>query len=258
MKILLRAYGLLLAVFMLAPLVLIVWMSFTPDEFFKLPTREFTLRWYRQVFAHPGFVDAFVLSMRLAVVSALVASVLAFFAAYAIVRFDFPGRGALDALFMSPMIVPAVVFGIAVLQFLNRFGLYNTFASLVAAHVIVVVPFALRAINAALREVPQELEWAAMNLGASRLRALRSVTLPIALKGVAAGFIFAFIMSFDEVTVTIFMTGPAYQTLPLRIYNYLSDQVDPTVAAVSSLLILLSLVLILILDRVGGLKTMSK
>ena len=258
MKILLRAYGLLLAVFMLAPLVLIVWMSFTPDEFFKLPTHEFTLRWYRQVFAHPGFVDAFVLSLRLAVVSALVASVLAFFAAYAIVRFDFPGRGALDALFMSPMIVPAVVFGIAVLQFLNRFGLYNTFASLVAAHVIVVVPFALRAINAALREVPQELEWAAMNLGASRLRALRSVTLPIALKGVAAGFIFAFIMSFDEVTVTIFMTGPAYQTLPLRIYNYLSDQVDPTVAAVSSLLILLSLVLILILDRVGGLRTMSK
>ena len=159
---------------------------------------------------------------------------------------------------MSPLLVPEVAYGVAVLQFLNRFGLYNTFASLVAAHVIVVVPFALRAINAALREVPQELEWAAMNLGASRLRALRSVTLPIALKGVAAGFIFAFIMSFDEVTVTIFMTGPAYQTLPLRIYNYLSDQVDPTVAAVSSLLILLSLVLILILDRVGGLKTMSK
>ncbi|MGE0314056.1 MAG: ABC transporter permease [Lautropia sp.] len=258
MKTLLRVHALLLAVFMLAPLVLIVWMSFTPDEFFKLPTDEFTLRWYRQIFAHPGFVDAFFLSLRLAVVSGLVASVLAFFAAYAIVRFDFPGRGALDALFMSPMIVPAVVFGIAVLQFLNRFGLYNTFASLVAAHVIVVVPFALRAVNAALREVPQELEWAAMNLGASRLRALRSVTLPIALKGVAAGFVFAFIMSFDEVTVTIFMTGPAYQTLPLRIYNYLSDQVDPTVAAVSSLLILLSLVVILVLDRVGGLKTMSK
>lgn len=258
MKNLLRAYCLLLGVFMLAPLVLIVWMSFTPNEFFVLPTREFTLRWYRQIFAHPGFVDAFFLSLRLAIVSALVASVLAFLAAYAIVRFEFPGRGALDALFMSPMIVPAVVFGIAVLQFLNRLGLYNTFASLVAAHVIVVVPFALRAINAALREVPQELEWAAMNLGASRLRALRSVTLPIALKGVAAGFIFAFIMSFDEVTVTIFMTGPAYQTLPLRIYNYLSDQVDPTVAAVSSLLILMSLVLILILDRVGGLKAVSK
>lgn len=258
MRLVLRAYCLLLAVFMLAPLVLIVWMSFTPTEFFVPPTREFTLRWYRQIFAHPGFVDAFFLSLRLALVSAAIASVLAFLAAYAIVRFEFPGRATLDALFMSPMIVPAVVFGIASLQFLNRLGLYNTFASVVAAHVVVVVPFALRAINAALREVPQELEWAAMNLGASRLRALLSVTLPIALKGVAAGFVFAFIMSFDEVTVTIFMTGPAYQTLPLRIYNYLSDQVDPTVAAVSSLLILMSLALILLLDRIGGLKAMSK
>src|SRR5690606_10033795 len=119
---------------------------------------------------------------------------------------------------------------------------------------IVVIPFAMRAINAALREVPRELEWAAMNLGASRLRALWRVTLPISLRGVAAGFIFAFIMSFDEVTVTIFMTGPAYQTLPMRIYNYLSDQVDPTVAAVSSLLIVMSVILILVLDRMGGLK----
>lgn len=258
MKIVLRLYCYLLAIFILAPLVLIVWMSFTPDEFFTLPTSEFTLRWYRQIFAHPGFVNAFFLSLRLAVVSALVASTLAFLAAYAIVRFEFPGRNALDALFMSPLIIPAVVFGIAMLQFLNRFGLYNTFVSLVAAHVIVVIPFAIRAINAALREVPKELEWAAMNLGASRLRALWKVTLPISLKGVAAGFIFAFIMSFDEVTVTIFMTGPAYQTLPMRIYNYLSDQVDPTVAAVSSLLIVMSLVLILILDRIGGLKAVSK
>jgi len=258
MRMVLRIYCILLAIFMLAPMVLIVWMSFTPDEFFTLPTSEFTLRWYRQIFAHPGFVDAFLLSLRLAVVSALVASVLAFLAAYAIVRFEFPGRAALDALFMSPLIIPAVVFGIAMLQFLNRFGLYNTFVSLVAAHVIVVIPFAIRAINAALREVPKELEWAAMNLGASRLRALWRVTLPISLKGVAAGFIFAFIMSFDEVTVTIFMTGPAYQTLPMRIYNYLSDQVDPTVAAVSSLLILMSLALILILDRIGGLKAVSK
>lgn len=258
MNLALRIYAYAIAAFMLAPLVLIVWMSFTPDEFFTLPTDDFTLRWYRQIFEHPGFVNAFFLSLRLAVLSALLATALSFLASYAIVRFEFPGRGALDALFMSPLVIPAVVFGIAMLQFLNRLGFYNTFASLVATHVIVILPFAIRAINAALREVPRELEWAAMNLGASRLRALWRVTLPISLRGVAAGFIFAFIMSFDEVTVTIFMTGPAYQTLPIRIYNYLSDQVDPTVAAVSSLLILMSLALILILDRIGGLKAVSK
>ena len=254
----LRCYSYAIAGFMLAPLVLIVWMSFTPVEFFVLPTDEFSLRWYRQIFVHPGFTNAFLLSLRLALLSALIATTLSFLAAYALVRFKFPGRRVLDAFFMSPLLIPAVVFGIALLQFLNRLGLYNTFASLVAAHVIVVIPFAVRAIDAALRDVPQELEWAAMNLGASRLRALWRVTLPLSIRGAFAGFIFAFIMSFDEVTVTIFMNGPAYQTLPIRIYNYLSDQVDPTVAAVSALLILMSLGLILILDRIGGLKMFEK
>ncbi|SLN64519.1 ABC transporter permease [Oceanibacterium hippocampi] len=258
MKLFFRLYAYAIAVFMLAPLVLIVWMSFTPDEFFKLPFNEFSLRWYGQIFEHPGFVDAFFLSVRLAVLSSLIATAFSFLAAYSLVRFVFPGRRILDAFFMSPLLIPAVVFGIAMLQFLNRMGLYNSFTSLVLTHVIVVTPFAIRAIDAALRDVPRELEWAAMNLGASRLRAMWLVTLPMSLRGVAAGFIFAFIMSFDEVTVTIFMTGPAHQTLPIRIYNYLSDQVDPTVAAVSALLILMSLALVLVLDRIGGLKTFTK
>jgi putative spermidine/putrescine transport system permease protein len=257
MKLLLRIYTYTVAVFMLSPLVLIVWMSFTPSEYFSLPIHDFTLRWYRAVFEHSGFPGAFLLSLRLAIISALIASVLSFLAGYSIVRFNFRGRAFLDAFFMSPLVIPAVVFGIAVLQFLNRVGLYNTFFSLVAAHVIVIMPFAIRAIDAALRDVPRELEWMAMNLGASRLRALWSVTLPLAIRGVLAGFVFAFIISFDEVTVTIFATGPAYQTLPIRIYNYLSDQVDPTVAAVSALLILMSLVLILLLDKLGGLKSLT-
>lgn len=257
MKLLLRIYAYVIAIFMLSPLILIVWMSFTPDEYFALPLHDFTLRWYRAVFERSGFPGAFLLSLRLAIISALVASVLSFLAGYALVRFNFRGRAFLDALFMSPLVIPAVVFGIAVLQFLNRVGLYNTFFSLVAAHVIVIMPFAIRAIDAALRDVPQELEWMAMNLGASRLRALWSVTLPLAIRGVLAGFVFAFIISFDEVTVTIFATGPAYQTLPIRIYNYLSDQVDPTVAAVSALLILMSLVLVLLLDKLGGLKSLT-
>ncbi|WP_340108257.1 ABC transporter permease [Pikeienuella sp. HZG-20] len=258
MSIFLRVYAYLIAAFMLAPLVLIVWMSFTPREFFVLPTSEFSLRWYRQIFEHSGFMDAFMLSVRLALISSIIATTLSFFAAYALVRFTFTGKRVLDAYFMSPLLIPAVVLGIAMLQFLNGVGLYNTFVSLVATHVVVITPFAIRAIDAALRDVPKELEWAAMNLGASRVRALWRVTLPLSLRGVAAGFIFAFIMSFDEVTVTIFMTGPSYQTLPLRIYNYLSDQVDPTVAAVSSLLILLSLALILILERIGGLRSFVK
>ena len=229
-------------------------MSFTPSGGFTLPGWSWSLRWYRAVFTYPGFVDAFFLSLRLALTSALIASVLGFAAVYAMRRFPFPGRDLVDALFMSPLLVPAVVFGIALLQFLNRHGLYNSFAGLVAAHVVVVAPFVVRAIGAALHDVPYQLEWAAMSLGASLPVVVWRVTLPLAARGGLAGFLFAFIISFDEVTVTLFVTGPAYQTLPVRLYNYLTDQVDPTIAAISSMLIAMSLVLILALNRLGGLR----
>jgi putative spermidine/putrescine transport system permease protein len=113
-------------------------------------------------------------------------------------------------------------------------------------------------LQASLREVPIEVEWAAMNLGASPPSVLWRVVLPIASRATAAAFLLAFLMSFSEVTVTIFMTGPAYQTLPVRIYNYLTDQVDPTVAAVSAILIGLSLVLVFLLDRLVGLSALRK
>ncbi len=250
----LRIFNWLMAAVMLAPLVLIVWMSFTPAAFFRLPFGEFSLRWYREAFNYPGFLNSFLLSARLAGVSAALATMLAFLAAYGLVRFRFPGKGALDALFMSPLLVPGVVYGIAMLQFVNALGLYNTFWALALAHVAIVTPYALRTIHAQLRAVPEDLEWAARTLGATRWRTLLRVTLPLCARGVLSGFILAFLISFAEVTVSIFMTGPAYQTLPIRIYNYLTDQIDPTVAAISAMLIGLSLALILVLDRAGGLR----
>jgi len=254
----LRAVNGLMVAFMLAPLALIVWMSFTPDAFFSLPVQTFSLRWYQEIFAYPGFVNAFLLSLELGLVAGAVATVLGFLAAYALVRFRFPGRAALDAFFMSPLLIPAVVFGIAMLQFVNRLRLYNACAGLVATHVVVVVPYTVRVIGTALRAVPEEVEWAAMNLGARRGTMLWRITLPLARRGMLAAFLFAFILSFDEVTVTLFMTGPAYQTLPIRIYNYLTDQVDPTVAAISTLLLVMSGVLILALDRIVGLDTLGR
>jgi putative spermidine/putrescine transport system permease protein len=107
----------------------------------------------------------------------------------------------------------------------------------------------------ALKAVPIEVEWAAMNLGASRIRTLVSIVIPVARRGAISAFLLCFLMSFSEVTVTIFVAGPSQQTLPVRIYNYLTDQVDPTVAAISSMIIFLTLALMLILDRLGGLRT---
>lgn len=252
-------FNAVMLVFMLAPLAMIVWMSFTPGEVLVVPFADFSLRWYRSVFAYPGFANAFVLSVKLALVSGAIATALSFIAAYGLARGRrFPGVDLASGLFLSPLLIPAVVFGIAMLQFVNAIGLYNTFLSLVLGHVVVITPFAIRTLQTSLASVPLEVEWAAMTLGASRFSVLWRIVLPTCARGLVAAFLLAFLMSFSEVTVTIFMTGPAFQTLPVRIYNYLTDQVDPTVAAVSTMLIAASLVLILLLDRLGGLTTIRK
>jgi putative spermidine/putrescine transport system permease protein len=250
-----RAVNAAMLTAMLAPIVLMVWMSFTPFAYFVLPVTHFSLRWYREALSYPGFVDAFGLSAELAVLAAALAVAAAFPAAYGLARYRLPpGAAAWLGLFTAPLLVPAVVFGIAMLQFVNRLGLYNRLAGLVLAHAVVVTPFAIRSLYAALQAVPEEIEWAAMVLGAARWRMLLAITVPLCAHGMVTAFLFCSLLSFSEVTMTIFMTGPALQTLPVRIYSYMSDRIDPTVAAVSSLVILVSLLLVLALNLLGGLQ----
>jgi putative spermidine/putrescine transport system permease protein len=248
------AINVLMLVFMLAPIVLVVWMSFTPAAFFVLPTTQFSLRWYEEALSYPGFVDAFFLSIELAAIASLVAIAASFLAAYGLVRFRPPGSAALMAFFLSPLLVPAVVFGIAMLQFVNLLGLYNSLFGLALAHAVVVTPYAMRSLEVTLRTVPEEMEWAAMVLGSSRVRTLLRVTLPLCARGLVTAFLFCFLLSFSEVTLTIFMAGPSLQTLPVRLYTYMSDRVDPTVAAVSSLVVLISLALVLSVGLIGGVR----
>lgn len=241
----------------LAPVILVVWMSFTPTMLLQPPLRDFSLRWYEAVFDSSGFLDAAWLSARLALSAAALAVAASFLAVYGMARFRPPGARGLLHLFTAPLVVPAVVFGIAALQFANRLGLYGSFAALLLAHVVLATPFAVRALGPALADAPAELEWAAMSLGAPRWRAILAITLPLMSRGLVASFLLCFLVSFSEVTVTLFMTGPQHQTLPVRIFNYVSDRIDPTVAAVSSLVILATVLLVLVLDRLGGFRSMG-
>jgi putative spermidine/putrescine transport system permease protein len=243
---------------MLAPIVLVVWMSFTPLAYFVLPITSFSLRWYREALSYPGFIDGFMLSTELAAMAALLAVTCAFLAAYGLARYPLPGKAALLAFFTSPLLVPAVVFGIAALQFVNHIGLYNRLVGLVLAHMVVVTPYAIRTLHTALAAVPEEMEWAAMALGAPRLRMLTHITVPLCARGLITAFLFCFLLSFSEVTMTIFMTGPALQTLPIRIYSYMSDRIDPMVATVSSLVVFVSLLVVLALSAVQGVRRMIR
>lgn len=243
----------LFVLFMVAPLAIVCVVAFTPEGYLSLPTRGPSLRWFRAILDYPEFIRAFRDSLWLAGLSSTLAIGLAVPAALAIARYRFPGREALTALFMSPLMVPHVVLGIAFLRFFTQIGISGSFIGLVLSHVIVIIPFALRLVLAASYGIDQRIEHAAVSLGAGHLTVFRRVTLPLILPGVVSGWLLAAINSFDEVTMTVFIASPATVTLPVRMFLYIQDNIDPLIAAVSACLIAFTAALLLALDRLYGL-----
>lgn len=243
----------LFIVFMLAPLAIVCIVAFTPEGYLSLPTRGPSLRWFKTIFDYPEFLRAFRDSLWLAALSSTIAISLAVPAALAIARYRFPGREAMTALFMSPLMVPHVVLGIAFLRFFTQIGLSGTFTGLVMSHVIVILPFALRLVLAASYGIDRRIEHAATSLGAGHATVFRRITLPLILPGVVSGWLLAAINSFDEVTMTVFIASPATTTLPVRMFLYIQDNIDPLIAAVSACLIALTAVMLFALDRLFGL-----
>lgn len=239
--------------FVLAPLVVICLVAFTPENTLSIPTTSFSLRWFQAIFAHPDFVASFGNSLWLATLAATIAVLLSVPAALAIDRYSFPGRDALNALFLSPLIIPHLVLGVAFLRLFALIGGTGSFAWLVATHVIVITPYVLRLVMAAFTGLDRSAEQAALTLGASHMTVFRRVTAPMILPGITGGWLLAFINSFDELTMSIFVTSPQTVTLPVRMYMYATESIDPMMAAVSALMIALTAVAMLVLDRAFGL-----
>jgi putative spermidine/putrescine transport system permease protein len=244
----------LFVIFVLAPMLVVCAVAFTPLGFLSLPTQGLSLRWFRAIGNNPEFVDAFWTSLWLGALSASIAIAATVPCALAVARYRFPGRDALVAFLQSPLMIPPVVLGIAFLRFFTEIGLSGTFLGLVLSHVIVVMPFALRLVIAAASGSDPQLEQAAVSLGASTWQSFRRVTLPLILPGVVSGWVLAFITSFDEVTMTVFIASPRTTTLPVRLFLYIQDNIDPLVAAVSAALIFLTIAAMLLLDRLYGLE----
>lgn len=243
----------LVMLFMLAPLLVVCLVAFTPENTLSLPTAGFSLRWFEAVFERQDFLDAFLNSLRLAAIAATLATLIAVPAALAITRYRFPGRGLLNGLFLSPIIIPHLVLGVALLRLFALIGVNGSFSWLVLAHVLVITPYVLRLVLAAAIGMDRSAEHAALSLGAGRIALFCRITLPMILPGVAGGWLLAFINSFDEVTLSIFVTSPATQTLPVRMYVYATESIDPMMAAVSALVIALTAATMILLDRIYGL-----
>jgi putative spermidine/putrescine transport system permease protein len=251
---LLRAFTYGMMGILLLPMAVIVITSFTTAGYVSFPPPGLTLRWYEEALKKREFLDSFYLSLLVAAVTALVATGLGTVVAVGIVRHRFPGRELVNAFFMSPLILPTVVIGIALLQFYNQIRLGSTVAGLIVGHVIITTPYAIRLVAASLTGLDRSIELAARNLGAAPGRAFLKVTLPLILPGITAGAIFAFITSFDNVTVSIFLATPRMVTLPVRIYNYWDQVIFPWLFAICTLIILWTCLLIALTERVIGLR----
>ena len=244
----------LFVVFMLAPIVVVCLVAFTPEGFLSIPTSRFSLRWFREIANYPEFANAFAMSIWLGALASCVTLLFAVPAALAIARYRFPGREALSALFLSPLMIPHVVLGIAFLRFFTWIGIGGTFAALVIAHVVVVFPFALRLTLAAATSMDRSVEMAAISLGADGWTLFRRITLAAILPGVISGWALAFIQSFDDLTMTVFLAAPATETLPVRMFLYIQDNIDPLVTSVSASVIAITMIVLVLLDRCFGLE----
>jgi len=246
-------FNLLFLAFLLAPIVVVVLVAFTPEGWLQIPTKSFSLRWFREILRHPEFISAFKISLFVAVVASILATVLGTLAAMAIAQYRFPGRDMLNSFLLSPLMVPTVVTGISLLYFLSMIGLASTVTAIILGHVIVTIPYVVRMVSASIAGFDTSLELAAMNLGANPLQTFLRIRLPLIAPGITAGAIFAFIMSLDELTVTLFVSGPKLATLPIRIYNHITYITDPLVASVSTVIVVMTCIAVLLLDRLVGL-----
>jgi putative spermidine/putrescine transport system permease protein len=243
----------LFGIFMLAPLAMVVLVSFTAKGYIAMPFDGASLRWYRAMLEATDFIDAFWRSLGLAAAAATLATLMAVPAGMAIAWHRFVGRDAILALLLSPLMVPNVVLGIALLRFLTQIGGSGSYWGLTAAHTVIVLPYVLRLVVAAATGFDRSIAQAAQSLGASGWTVFRRIELPLIVPGVAGGWLIAFINSFDELTMSIFVASAGTQTLPVKMYNHIANTIDPLLASVSTVMIVLTLVLMIVLDRFYGL-----
>ena len=246
---LLRLWVALVFGYLMLPVVVIALASFSRTSYLTVPPKGLTLRWFGAVLGDPEYVSAMVMSLILALVATAGSLVAGVAASYALIRRRVRGGALVSALLNAPLVFPGVVIGVALLQFYAVLRLNGTLLGLAVAHVVITVPYVVRAVTASLQGIDPELESAARVLGASGPIAFFTVTLPLIRPGVAAGALFSFIVSFDNVPVSIFLLGPGQMTLPVKIFTAIEYGVDPSIAAVSTMLIALTGVGLAVAER---------
>ncbi|MEJ0015214.1 MAG: ABC transporter permease [Acetobacteraceae bacterium] len=241
-------------VFILAPLLVTVAISFSDTAYVVFPPRGFTLNWYAKVLQDGDFQDSLIFSSALAVAVTLCALLLGVPAAFAVARHEFPGRGAVSAMLLSPLVFPVLITGVALLQLFSIIQSNSTPLNMLIAHVLVTMPYVIRTVTASLLLADATLEDAARTLGAGRWRVFRRITVPQIAPGLAAGALFAFMISFDNFPISLWLADAQHNPIPLLVFQMIGNVFEPSIAAISTLMILLAMAIVVVMEKLTGLR----
>ncbi len=249
--------GIIVALYFILPTLIVIPLSFSAGADFKFPPKGFSLRWYENFFTNPGWLTSLGNSVLVAVFAALLATVVGTAAAVGLNRLTGRLAGFARTLLMISLVTPTIVVAVAVYISFLQWHLTGTAFGYVLAHAALGVPFVLVAVTSSLGGFDQKLLRASASLGASPLRSFVRITMPLISRGVISGAIFAFVTSFDEVVIALFLRSPTFQTLPVQMYNAVTYELDPTISAASTLVVVVVTIIVLVPQLIGTRKKSS-
>ena len=243
-----RLFPWLVIAFLLAPLLIIFPLSFSEAQFLQFPPKSYSMRWYQEVFSRADWVNPILTSTRIALTVVVIATLLGTMAAIPIARREFAFKPAFVGFLLSPMIVPVIVLAVSMHFYTSRLGLSGTLQALIIGHIVLALPFVIVVMSNALKSVDENLERVARTLGATPWIAFSRITLVLVRPAILTAALFAFLASFDELVIALFLSGPMTQTLPIRLWDAVREEIDPTTAAVAVIITVVSLCAILIAE----------
>jgi putative spermidine/putrescine transport system permease protein len=242
----LKAFCVLVGILLVAPTLVVIPMGFTSVRTFEFPPPGFSTRWFEEFFTDPEWMDSAILSLKVAAVVVVLATVLGTLAAFALVRGQGRWKIPANTFLLAPLIVPGVIIAIGIYAVFLKWQLTSTFRGFVLAHLVLALPLVIIPVTASLQTFDRRLEQAAASLGAGPFATFFQVTLPLIMPAILTGALFAFLTSFDEAIISLFLSGPFNRTLPVQLYQSVTSSLTPTIAAASTLIILLSTSLLFI------------
>jgi putative spermidine/putrescine transport system permease protein len=235
----------LLVIFLIAPMVIVVIISFSSAPFLMFPPPGFSLQWYHKLFADPAWVDSLTASVEIVVPTGILAMILGTAAALGLSRSNIPGKKLIMGLLMAPIVVPVIIIAAAIFGAFRFWNLNGTLTGFILAHTMLTVPYVVSTVLASLQMVDEQYEKAALTLGASPWVAFRRIIFPLILPGVLSGLLFAMVISFDELIVSLFIGSPTFRPVTVQMWSDVMGDINPTIAAIGTLLFLFSLLVLL-------------